>query len=131
VLENRSAVYDLAYRILGNPDLAGVATEDTFLRAFPVLARYRAESSKLWLMGMVVTVCQEQLHKFPHLDSDSGAPHGTSTISPLSTAEHIRIDCSEQLGETEVQGARIAAGPGRSFVPCENRPSGRCAVSEN
>jgi hypothetical protein len=74
VLENRSVVYNLAYGVLGDPDLAVTATEDTFLRAFPALPEYRGKPLKQWLMRIAVTVCQEQMRRLPHLVLDSCVP---------------------------------------------------------
>jgi RNA polymerase sigma-70 factor (ECF subfamily) len=59
VLENRNTVYNLAYGILGDPDLAAAATKDTFLRALPALPTYREKASKQWLTEIAVNVCQE------------------------------------------------------------------------
>ncbi len=67
-------VYDLAFRILGDPDLAATATEYTFLRAFRGLPKCRETSPRLWLVRMAVTVCQEQLSHIPILGSDTCEP---------------------------------------------------------
>jgi RNA polymerase sigma-70 factor (ECF subfamily) len=74
VLQHRSMVYNLAYRILGDPELAAVATEKTFLRVSQVLPKSRGKSPKLWLMRIAVAICQEGLRQAPLLSSDSRTP---------------------------------------------------------
>jgi DNA-directed RNA polymerase specialized sigma24 family protein len=59
VLENRSEVYNLAYGLLGDPDLAVAATEDAFLGAFPALPRDSERASRQWLLEIAALLCQE------------------------------------------------------------------------
>jgi hypothetical protein len=71
VLENRSMVYNVSYGILGDPDLAVTATEDTFLRALPALPKYFQKPSKQWLTEIAVNVCQEYPCRLTQLVLDS------------------------------------------------------------
>jgi hypothetical protein len=71
VLENRSTVYNLAFGLLGDPDLAVVATGETFVRAFLALPKHREQPSKQWLMEIAVSMCQEYLRRSPRLVCDS------------------------------------------------------------
>jgi DNA-directed RNA polymerase specialized sigma24 family protein len=64
-------VYNLVYGILGDPDLAVAATEDTFLRALPALPEYHKKRSKQWLMEIAINVCQEYPCRLTHLVFDS------------------------------------------------------------
>ena len=73
VLENQSMVYNLVYRILGDPDLATTATGRTFLKAFRG-QKPRRQPSVRWLMQIAVAICQEELHQAPILSSDSRTP---------------------------------------------------------
>lgn len=74
VLENQGMVYNLAYRILGDPELAASATEDAFLRAFRAFPGRRGRAPELWITRIVVTTCQEQLGQLPVQDSHSRSP---------------------------------------------------------
>ena len=90
VLDNQNMVYNLAYRILGDPELAVTATEDTFLRAFPSFSDYRGSSLQLWLIRIAVTRCQELVHRLPHRDSTSCVPPLGDKAHPSITARRSR-----------------------------------------
>ena len=58
-------VYNLAFRILGDPDLAVAAAEHTFQQArlaFP----HCLKAPQLWLARVAVACCQEQLFRVQH-----------------------------------------------------------------
>jgi RNA polymerase sigma-70 factor (ECF subfamily) len=59
----QSMVYNLAYRILGNPDAAADATQDAFLKAFKAMRRFRGGSFKAWLLRIVTNACYDQLRR--------------------------------------------------------------------
>jgi hypothetical protein len=94
VLENRSMVYNLVYGILGDPDLAVAATEDTFLRALPALPAYREKRSKQWLMETAINVCQEYPCRLTHLVCDSCVA-GT----PDTPGSRVGDDLGRPLGQ--------------------------------
>lgn len=57
-------VYRLAYRLTGDADLARECTQDTFVRAFARLARFRGESAvATWLHRITVTVAADALRR--------------------------------------------------------------------
>jgi RNA polymerase sigma-70 factor (ECF subfamily) len=72
VRDHQSLVYNLAYRILGDEMPALIATQDAFLRAFPAFQEHRRKASELWLIGLVVEVCQERMSLLTQLEYDSG-----------------------------------------------------------
>jgi RNA polymerase sigma-70 factor (ECF subfamily) len=63
VMLYQSMVYNLAYRILGDPDAAADATQDAFLKAFKAMRRFRGGSFKAWLLRIVTNACYDQLRK--------------------------------------------------------------------
>jgi RNA polymerase sigma-70 factor (ECF subfamily) len=71
-LENQSIVYNLAYRILGDPDSAAAATERTLLKA--CRQRPRGQPSVRWLLRIAVAMCQEELRQAQILTSDLRRP---------------------------------------------------------
>lgn len=91
VLEHRSMVFNLAYRILGNPNLATTATENTFLRALRGFPKCHDKSPRLWLMRTAVAVCQEQLRQMPIQSSDSYEPsagdNAHETVTPCASRQ--------------------------------------------
>ena len=63
VMLYQSMVYNLAYRILSDPDAAADATQDAFLSAFKAIPRFRGGSFKAWLLRIVTNACYDQLRK--------------------------------------------------------------------
>jgi RNA polymerase sigma-70 factor (ECF subfamily) len=57
----QSMVYNVAYRILSDPDAASDATQDAFLSAFKAMGKFRGGSFKAWLMRIVTNACYDQL----------------------------------------------------------------------
>jgi len=98
LLENQSIVYNLAYRILGDPELAIAATEETFLRESPVRAKSRRTSPRLWLMRTTVTVCNELLVRLPHL-----GPNSCDRMAGDNTHETITAPTAPQPSPADLQ----------------------------
>lgn len=63
VLEYQSAVYNLAYRIMGDGDSAADAAQEAFLSAFKNIRRYRGGLFKGWLMRIVTNACYDELRR--------------------------------------------------------------------
>jgi RNA polymerase sigma-70 factor (ECF subfamily) len=61
VMLYQSMVYNLAYRILGNPDAAADATQDAFFSAFKAMGKFRGGSFKAWMLRIVTNACYDQL----------------------------------------------------------------------
>jgi len=58
VRKHQRTVYRLAYRLLGDPDDAGDATQETFLRAYEKLSRFRADGNfRNWLLTIATNHC--------------------------------------------------------------------------
>ncbi|MGH7575424.1 MAG: RNA polymerase sigma factor, partial [Longimicrobiales bacterium] len=57
-------VYRLAYRITGDAEMARECTQDTFVRAYARLARFRGESAfSTWLHRITVTVAADAMRR--------------------------------------------------------------------
>lgn len=54
-------IYNLAYRMLGDPDAAADVTQDTFLAAYRNIRRYRGGSFASWLLRIATNACYDQL----------------------------------------------------------------------
>ncbi len=63
VLAYQQQVYNLAYRILGDPASAADATQEAFLSAYQSLARFRGGSFKSYLMRIVSNACYDELRR--------------------------------------------------------------------
>ena len=57
----QSMAYNLAYRILGDPDAAADATQDAFVSAFKAMRKFRGGSFKAWILRIVTNACYDQL----------------------------------------------------------------------
>lgn len=73
VLHHQSAVYNFAYRLLGDPATAADATQEAFIAAYQALNRFRDGSFRAWLVHIVRNKCydalrREQRHPEPSLD---------------------------------------------------------------
>ena len=59
----QSAIYNVAYRILGDEDAASDATQDAFLSAYKAIGKFRGGSFKGWLFRIVTNTCYDQLRR--------------------------------------------------------------------
>jgi RNA polymerase sigma-70 factor, ECF subfamily len=63
--------YYLAYRILGEPESAGDATQEAFISAYRHLGALRGRSLGPWLMRIVTNACYDQMRKEQQQRADS------------------------------------------------------------
>lgn len=59
----QSITYNVAYRIVGDPDAAADATQDAFLSAYKALDSFRGGSFKAWILRIVTNACYDQLRR--------------------------------------------------------------------
>lgn len=57
----QNRVYNVAYRMLGNPDAAADAAQDTFLSAFRNIHRFRGGSFRSWILRIATNTCYDVL----------------------------------------------------------------------
>ncbi len=86
VERHRRQIYQLCYRFTGNHEDASDLSQDTFLRAFRAIPKFRGQSSiGTWLYRIGVNVCLNRV----------------STRAPLENAEPIdEVRALEQSGES-------------------------------
>ena len=63
VLSYQHQVYNLAYRIMGDPASAADATQEAFISAFENVGRFRGGSFRSWLMRIVSNACYDELRR--------------------------------------------------------------------
>ncbi len=64
VKRHHSKIYGLAYRMLGNPEDAADATQDTFLEAYKSIKTFRFKSKfGTWLYSIGINTCQQYIRK--------------------------------------------------------------------
>jgi RNA polymerase sigma-70 factor (ECF subfamily) len=71
VLLYQSTAYNVAYRVLNDPDAAADATQDAFLSAFKAMRGFRGGSFKAWLLRIVTNACYDQLRRKQRRPADS------------------------------------------------------------
>jgi RNA polymerase sigma factor (sigma-70 family) len=63
VLEYQQVVYNVAYRIMGEPQAAEDATQDAFISAYQSLNRFRGGNFRAWLLRIVTNGCYDKLRR--------------------------------------------------------------------
>jgi RNA polymerase sigma-70 factor (ECF subfamily) len=94
----QTPVFNLCYRMLGEPDLAEDAAQETFLRAFQHLHRYdQKRPFATWLLSIAAHYCIDRLRrrKFPMFSMDAEDEDGNAfeipdPDSPNPEAESIK-----------------------------------------
>jgi RNA polymerase sigma-70 factor, ECF subfamily len=61
ILHYQGLAYNVAYRILSDPDAAADATQDGFIKAYSKLNQYRGGSFKAWVLRIVTNTCYDVL----------------------------------------------------------------------
>ena len=105
VEEHQTHVYNLCYRMLGEPETAEDAAQETFLRAYQNLYRYdRKRSFVTWLLSIAAHYCIDRLRrrKLPVFSIDEENDDGTTfeivdAASPDPEAESVKREDRERL----------------------------------
>jgi RNA polymerase sigma-70 factor, ECF subfamily len=63
VLHYQVSAYNLAYRLIGEPNAAADATQEAFISAYNHLRQFRGGSFKSWLMRIVTNACYDELRR--------------------------------------------------------------------
>jgi RNA polymerase sigma-70 factor (ECF subfamily) len=64
ILKYQSQVFNQAYRLLGNDDVAEDITQDTFILAFQKLYQFRGGSFRAWLLKIVTNLCYDEMRSW-------------------------------------------------------------------
>ena len=105
VEEHQTHVYNLCYRMLGEPEAAEDAAQETFLRAYQNLHRYdRSRSFATWLLSIAAHYCIDRLRrrKLSVFSVDEENEDGTSfeiadASSPNPEAETVKHEERDRL----------------------------------
>ena len=63
VLAYQNMAYNLAYTLLGDPDSAEDATQESFIKAFQNIGRFRGGSFRAWLLRIVANTSYDLLRR--------------------------------------------------------------------
>jgi RNA polymerase sigma-70 factor, ECF subfamily len=105
VEEHQTHVYNLCYRMLGEPEAAEDAAQETFLRAYQNLHRYdQNRSFATWLLSIAAHYCIDRLRrrKLSMFSMDEENEDGTSfeikdIASPDPEAESVKREDRDRL----------------------------------
>lgn len=105
VEEHQTHVYNLCYRMLGEPEAAEDAAQESFLRAYQNLHRYDHKRSFVtWLLSIAAHYCIDRLRrrKLPVFSIDEENDDGTTfeiadAASPDPEAESVKREDRERL----------------------------------
>jgi RNA polymerase sigma-70 factor (ECF subfamily) len=61
ILHYQGLAYNVAYRIVGDAELAADTTQDAFIKAYQRINQYRGGSFKAWLLRVVTNTCYDAL----------------------------------------------------------------------
>ena len=61
VMAYQGTAYNVAFRLMGQPEAAADACQDAFLKAYKAIQQYRGGSFKSWLLRIVTNTCYDQL----------------------------------------------------------------------
>lgn len=63
VLANQRQVYNLCLRMLGSPQAAEDAAQETFIAAYRAVPRFRGGSFRAWLLRIAANACYDELRR--------------------------------------------------------------------
>lgn len=63
VLHYQDIVYNVAYRVVGEPGAAADATQEAFISAYKAIGRFRGGNFKAWLLRIVTNACYDELRR--------------------------------------------------------------------
>jgi RNA polymerase sigma-70 factor, ECF subfamily len=97
---HQTAIYNLCYRMLGNPSEAEDAAQETFLRAYAQLQRFDpARSFKTWLFAIANHHCIDHLRRrrltWLSIDEPALEPH-PALREPRPNPEEVSVSHEEQ-----------------------------------
>jgi RNA polymerase sigma-70 factor (ECF subfamily) len=104
VTQYQSRVYNLAYRMLGNPGEAEEAAQEAFIRAYTHLDRYDPNRSfKTWLLSITSHYCIDLLRKrrllFLPLEEEIATPMQMGKRPPRPDAVVMQHDLEREIQE--------------------------------
>jgi RNA polymerase sigma-70 factor (ECF subfamily) len=93
VLAYQDLAFNVAYRMLGDEDLAADAVQNAFISAYRNLRTYRGGSFKSWVMRMVTNGCYDELRRQKR--------RPTVSLEPVSTVDGEEMDSADWLASND------------------------------
>jgi RNA polymerase sigma-70 factor, ECF subfamily len=93
VLAYQDMAFNVAFRILGDEDLAADATQNAFLSAYKNLRTFRGGSFKAWVMRMVTNSCYDELRRKQR--------HPVVSLEPSENDDTDEMDANDWLASDD------------------------------
>ena len=124
VLAYQDHGYNLAYRILGDPEGAADATQDGFIAAYRSIKKFRGGSFRSWILRIITNTCYDELRRQKRRPTQPLEPLIVSTGDSLESPDWLE-DPGERP-ETAAERFELA----EALQDCINRldPEFRIAV---
>jgi len=91
VLVHQDMAFNLAYRILADPNSAADATQDAFISAYQAIKSFRGGSFRAWLLRIVTNTCYDELRRKKR--------RPTVPLEPVSSQEDEEIENPSWLAD--------------------------------
>jgi RNA polymerase sigma-70 factor (ECF subfamily) len=94
----QSACYGLAWRLLGDPDMAADATQDAFVHAYDAIGRFRGGVFRSWMLRITANASYDMLRRTqrrptsPLPEPDEGQAEMPDANAPNPVAEAVRAE---------------------------------------
>lgn len=110
VMAYQGLAYNVAYRVIGQPEAAADACQDAFLKAYKAIKQHQGGSFKSWLMRIVTNTCYDQIRykkrrpttSLEGMTEDTSAEHNATLISEAEHPEEYAL--RGELGDVIQQG---------------------------
>lgn len=107
VLAYESLVYNITYRIMGEPEAAADATQEAFISAYRHLEQYRGGSFKAWLLRIATNACYDELRRRKRRPAASLEALTVVDEGPDADST-AQLTSREDLPETQVERGELA-----------------------
>jgi len=108
VLVHQEMAFNLAYRMLGDPDLAADATQNAFISAYKALPGYRGGSFKSWVMRIVSNTCLDEIRRQKRRPTTPLEPYDLESEEEIESPAWLKDDNpspEEVLESSELEAA--------------------------
>ena len=118
----QSACYGLAWRLLGDAELAADATQDAFLHAYDAIGRFRGGIFRSWLLRITANASYDLLRRAQRRpttalpEPEEGQAELSDAAAPNPVAESIRAELYRHL---EVALRRLPDDQRMAVVLCD------------
>lgn len=109
-------VYNLCYRMLGEPESAEDAAQETFLRAYQHLDRYdESRPFELWVLTIARNLCLDILRRRTKMktedvaDHEQALPSGESSLEEKAIARQERQSLEDAMATLSVEDREVLA----------------------